>query len=510
MAALCAVTSAYAQSTPTLGDPETVSRIVEIGKNRNRVMPTLRALTNIGPRLTGSPTLRRAQEWAMGEFRRYGLKNVHLEKWGDVPVGFERGARQVGRMVTPYDFPIGFTTQCWMPGTEGKVRAEAVLAPAKPEEVAAKPEEFRGKWVVLSTPATMRGPDAASAPVVKALGEVGVAGIVFGARDERVHSSGRWVDKTYANRPKTTEILVRRSDFDRIVRNIGFGRKPVLEFDIENRWFEGPIDQYNVIADIPGTEKPDEIVIVCGHLDSWNSPGSQGANDNGTGSSVAIEAARILMAAKAKPKRTIRFILWSGEEQGLHGSRGYVVTHKDELDKISAVLNDDGGTNYQGGYQGIETMRPMMEAAFAPTAAAFPDLPMRFSVVPNMPQGGSSDHAPFNWEGVPGFFTMETGKADYGKVWHTQFDRYEEAVPEYLIQSSTNHAVVAYNLACAPTLLPRGPKPPPRTEAVDLNHNEAIGADHLYIDHDHSDDYWLAQFARVPRFMRFASIGLAR
>jgi Zn-dependent M28 family amino/carboxypeptidase len=218
------------------------------------------------------------------------------------------------------------------------------------------------------------------------------------------------------------------------------------------------------------------------------------------------------MASGAKPKRTIRFILWSGEEQGLLGSRAYVEKHKDELPKISAVLNDDGGSGYQGGYVGIESMKSVMEAAFAPTAAAFPQLPMKFVVQPQMPVSGSSDHAPFIWAGVPAFFTMEEGpKADYGKVWHTQFDRYEESVPEYLIQSSTNHAVVAYHLANAPELLARFPKPE-RRQTMNIDHALAVGADHMYEEielhlsgkeHDHNDDYVLEFVDRMRRASRF-------
>lgn len=498
LACLLAATHAAAQS-----DPATVDRIVTIGAKKNGVMGTLKALTDIGPRLTSSNNLRRAQSWAMREFEKYGLRNVHLEKWGDVPVGFERGSRQVGRMVAPYDLPITFTTQCWMPGTDGRVEAEAVAAPKDLEAAKSTAAQFKGKWVVMKKLATMRGPSVDDDEMKKVLGAAGVAGFIFGEADDRVHSSGRWIGKTYENHPTVTEIIIARPDYDRIVRNIELERKPVLAFDIENRFLKGPLPQYNVVADLPGTEKPDEIVIVCGHLDSWNSPGSQGACDNGTGSSVAIEAARILSAAKAKPKRTIRFILWSGEEQGLLGSRGYVEMHKAEMDKISAVLNDDGGTGYQAGYEGLETMKPMMEAAFAPTVAAFPSLPMRFSVLQTMPQGGSSDHAPFNWEGVPGFYTFEGGKTDYGHVWHTQYDRYDQAVAEYLIQSSTNHAVVAYNLACAPTMVPRGPKPPPRTTLV-LGSHEIAGADRDFHAHDHSDDYWLDKIDRMPRWVRIA------
>lgn len=491
-------------------DSATIQRIVDEGKNRNQVMRTLRDLTRIGPRVTGSPTLQRAAEWTADQFRKAGCKNVRLEKWGEVPVGFERGRRQVGRMVAPFESEIRFTTMNWMPGTSGKVQGPAVMNPTSMEEFEAIKPKLKGAWVVMDTPVGMRGTDLPESDVKKAVDGAGIAGRIFGARDERVHSHGTWRDKSYEKRPTEVRVYVRRSDYDRITRNVRFGRDVRLEFDIENKWFKGPVAQFNVIADIPGTEKPDEMVIICGHLDSWNTPGSEGTCDNATGSSVAIEAARILNRVGAKPKRTIRFILWTGEEQGLLGSRAYVEMHKDEMAKVSAVLNDDGGTNYQGGYVGIESMRPMMEAAFAPTVAAFPEMPMKFNVVAEMPQSGSSDHAPFNWAGVPGFFTMETGRADYGRVWHTQFDRYEEAIPEYLRQSSTNHAVVSYYLANAPTLLPRGPKPAPRQALSVLDHNHAMGSDHLYESPEehlragcnHDDDYVLEFFDRLQRAFR--------
>ncbi len=529
---LLAATAAFASgSTLKMGDDASIAKIVDEGKNRNQVMKQLRELTNNGPRLTGSPGLSRAQEWAMRKFNSYGLKNVRLEKWGEVPVGFERGRNQIGRMVEPYDREITFTTMNWTAGTNGLVRADAVTAPKTVAEVEAAPDKYRGKWLVMTGSASMRGAvDSSAAELKAAIDKLGIAGRIYGTRDDRVHSSGTWREKSFDKRPEGLNIIVNKESYDRIARNVDFGRKTTLEFNIDNRWIAGPIPQYNVVADLPGTEKPDEMVIVCGHLDSWNSPGSQGACDNGTGSSVAVEAARILTATGVKPKRTIRFVLWSGEEQGLLGSRGYVQTHKDELDKISAVLNDDGGSNYQGGYQGIETMKAMMEAAFAPTAAAFPELPMEFASSPTMPAGGSSDHAPFNWEGVPGFFTMEKGKADYGKVWHTQYDRYEFAVPEYLVQSSTNHAVVAFNLACADTLLPRGPKPAPRTTAMRLDNALAVGADRVYEDpaaylqywwehvgqggdvhgHDHQDDYVMFVVDYIKRWTKRVAVSVRK
>jgi len=448
------------------GDPATLDRIIDQGKYHNQVMSRLHELCfDIGPRVTGSPELSKAQHWAMGKFERWGLTNVHLEQWGEVPVGFERGDRQIGRMVEPFDTPITFTTMNWMPGTNGLVRAEAVMEPQSMAEFERNKAKLHGAWVICYAGTGMRGPTKAEpADIKKALDDLGIAGRIFGSQDDRVWSHGTYKDKTIDKHPTDVQIVVSKPDFDRITRNIGFGRKTVLEFDAENKWFKGPIPQYNVVAEIKGSEKPDEVVIVCGHLDSWNSPGSQGANDNGTGTVTAMEAARILRAAHAKPKRTIRFILWSGEEQGLLGSLAYVKAHEAEWDKISAVLNDDEGSNYQSGFWGYAVMKPMLMQACAPTVKAFPDMPQHFDVYTDMSNDGGSDQAPFNYVGIPGLSVRQAGRQKYGHVWHTQFDRYEEAIPEYLVQASTNHAVVSFDLACADTLLPRGPKPKPKAK----------------------------------------------
>lgn len=466
-----------------MGDSATIDRIVDEGKNHSQVMKHLRTLTSkIGPRLTGSPELGRAEQWTMSEFRRMGLKNVHLEKWGEVPVGFSRGKLQVARMISPFASEMVFTTPAWTNGTKGIVRGKVVKLPKSVEEVEAQKEQLKGAWVLLPAapprpprPAGAGSPGGApgaggsgSAPVAPqnptaditaAAEKLGIAGFIGGSRNELVLTGGTWRGKTFEEHPGAPRITVRKSDYDRLVRNVDFGRDVQVEIGAENNWVKGPMIQSNVVAEIPGTEKPDEVIIVSGHLDSWNGPGSTGALDNGTGISTALEAARILMKTGAKPKRTIRFILWTGEEQGLFGSTEYVKQHEAELPKISAVLVDDGGTNYQGGYDCIESQKEWLETAMAPTQRAFPELPMKLNVLPRMPRGGGSDHAPFNRAGVPGFFTEETGRSDYNFVHHTQHDKLEMAIPEYLVQSATNHAVVAYNLACAPGLLPREPRP---------------------------------------------------
>lgn len=440
-------------------DPAVVAKIIDEGKNKSKVMKYLRELTkDVGSRLTSSTRLDKGNEWAIRKFKAMGIQNVRLEQWGEWPVGFDRGKNNVGRMVSPFESEFHFTTPSWSQGTRGLVRGPAVMGPSDMDSFNKMKSKLKGAWVVY---ATAPGRNATATDVDNAVLEAGIAGRVYGSRNELVITSGNFRDKTYEKHPMDVRVTVRKSDMERIMRNIEYGRDVQLEFNLQNKWVKGPRKLYNVIAEIPGTEKPDEVVIVSGHFDSWDGPNSEGALDNGTGSCTAIEAARILMKVKAKPKRTIRFILWSGEEQGLFGSREYVKLHEKEMDKISAVLVDDGGTNYQGGYVGIASQKEIMEAAFAPVNAAFPELPQKFEVRERMPRGGGSDHASFNAVGVPGFFTMETGRSDYNFVHHTQHDTLEYAIPEYLVQSATNHAVVSFYLANLPDLLPRDPKPAP-------------------------------------------------
>ncbi len=298
----------------------------------------------------------------------------------------------------------------------------------------------------------------------------GPAGYISASGDERVRTGGSYRNVSMDNLPKDCEIQVRSSDYDYMNSRVSDGGTIYAEIKCDHTFTAGPIKVYDTVAEIKGTQWPDEVVIVSAHLDSWNGPGSQGTTDNGTGSSVTLEAARILTAVGAKPKRTIRFILWTGEEQGLLGSRAYVKMLKeaDKLKNISAVFVDDGGTNYEGGLHCIDSQVDFLGAATAPVNGVFwSSTDKRFLDVNIQPgrrmgggiSGGSSDHASFLAEKVPGYFWDEVGRADYGFGWHTQNDKLELAIPEYLIQSSTCAAVTAYNLACAPSLLPREPAP---------------------------------------------------
>ncbi len=290
-------------------------------------------------------------------------------------------------------------------------------------------------------------------------------GFVSSSKDERVWttSSNDWRERKLSDYPEDVEVNVRQSDYDYLATRTAEGVDLIVEFDLQNNLSAGPFPVYNVIAEIPGTEKPEEVVIISAHMDSWNGPGSQGTVDNGTGTAVTIEAARILGTLGVQPKRTIRFALWGGEEQGLLGSKAYIESlSEEELANISAAFVDDGGTNYEGGLPAADYMVEYLAAATAPINGVFySETDGEFLNVNVRPTGekidthGGSDHAAFNRAGVPGFFWDEVGRADYGYGWHTQNDRLDLAIEEYLMQSATNAAVVAYNLANAPDLLPR-------------------------------------------------------
>ena len=291
------------------------------------------------------------------------------------------------------------------------------------------------------------------------------AGFVSSSKDERVWTTARtgWKDTPLADVPTDVEVNLAGPDFDYINSRLADGAELWLEFDLQHTLTDGPFPIHQVIAEIPGALYPEQAVIVSGHLDSWDGPGSEGTVDNATGCSVVMEAARLLAESGAKPDRTIRFILWTGEEQGLLGARAYVAElSEEERANISATFVDDGGTGYEGGLPAADQMVDYLAAATAPTNGRFyaeGDGWLNVNVRPTGPRintHSGSDHAAFNAVGIPGFFWDESGQqANYRYGWHTQFDRIDQAVPAYLEQSAFNMAVTAYNIASAPTLLPR-------------------------------------------------------
>jgi hypothetical protein len=461
-----APTALVAKSGDVAQGPAIVQRLTDLGKNDNHVQEHLEHLTkSIGPRLTGSSNLKRAQDWAVGQFQSFGLE-AHLEQWGEFPVGFDRGPSH-GGMVAPEKRDYTFITSAWTPGTSGAARGPALKFPTTDDELAALKGKLKNAWLVRSTSSQQPKQDFIDG-VRKAMLDEGAFGEIRAGRGDLLLMSGNYNIK-WDELPKRISITLRNDDHKDLTDRLDKGDAVELEFNVDNRFVKGPIPQYNVVAELKGSTKPDEYLIVCGHLDSWD--GAEGAVDNGTGCATTIEVARLLTAAGAKPERSIRFVLWSGEEQGLFGSEGYVRDHKADLDKITTVLNHDEGTDYLSGLTITHEMEAAMTTACASLNDLDPAMPFKLDVGDDLKSSPDSDHWPFVKAGVPAFFWKQSGGADYNHCHHTQYDTFDAANADYQKHSATVAAIAAYNIANLPAKLDRTNIAPlePRRMGVDLD-----------------------------------------
>jgi carboxypeptidase Q len=490
--------------------PDVVTAVARESETNSQVMAHLDHLTNkIGPRLTGSERLTQAVEWARDRFKSFGIENARLEEWGTIEVGFDRGVHSGFLKAKGETTPLVFGTNAWTPGTDGMKEGPAILAPDDEAGLDAFRAKAKGAWIV-------RPPRC---HVTKEVNEIcekegGFGTVANGG--ELILTSGNHRTK-WSDLPKLVRINLHKPQYEDLVKRLQAGEALTLGFDVQNRFKQGPVTVFNVLADIPGTEKPDEMVIVGGHIDSWD--GATGTTDNGTGVATTLEAARLLMAAGAKPKRTIRFMLWSGEEEGLLGSAAWIKKHPEALDNISAVVVHDGGTNYVSGIQSTEDMLPMMKTALAPVIALLgqkmeesvddspqsgrggpfgesrpgrdsasrpaPDESMKFVIrqVGSLPRGVGSDHDSFLARGVPGFFWRQAGRANYTHTHHTQYDTYAAAISEYQKHSAKVIALGALGLANLAEKLPRPKETANRSMAPNRRRlGIQIGEDDLTIE----------------------------
>ena len=466
---------------PATGLPSVDSVVDAIWAEQDlQVMDHLDELANgIGPRLTTSKNLQEACEWAADRFRSWGLQNVRLEKWGEWPVGFDRSI-STGRMVQPRKEKLVFATMAWTAGTNGPTRGQVIRVPESEEDLAALRGSLKGCWMLTIPKSPKFGSDGDDfrSKLGRAFDEEGIAGIIRPSGNELVRTSGSYrVDPD--NLPTRVTVWLRRDQARRMSQMLHDGQAVIAEFNIGNHFTPGPIPLYNVLAEIPGTEKPEELVIFGGHLDSWD--GATGTQDNGTGIATTLEAARLLGTMGVKPKRTIRFMLWSGEEQGLVGSRAYIKAHPEENELISACIVHDGGTNACSGIKTTPGMMPMFEEVFAPIihyTKDNEDEDLRFRVVEarSLPRGVGSDHDSYLSAGVPGFFWEQRGDASYSYVHHTQHDLFENAVASYEENTSRVIAATAWRLANATGMVPRHDMagPPPRRLGIFLAEGSTV------------------------------------
>ena len=541
-----------AQQAPAPDPNDPIQRIKDEGMKRSQVMQTLSYLSDvIGPRLTASPGMKRANEWTRDQLTKWGLQNAHLEPWGPFGRGWTL-KRFSAQVIEPTAFPLIAYPKAWSPGLATPVTSDVVYIDAKTE---ADLEKFKGKLngkIVLSAPtrdvaahfdaqgtrlnekellaladapeprpggnrrnfdnpqfraafelanAKLRFFQAEGAALVidPSRGDGGTifvqsASVPSPPRDPKATGPApRGLSPFDKSGPKVTpQMVLSVEHYNRIVRMLQAGEPVKMTVDLSVEWQDADLMGYNTIAEIPGTDLKDEIVMLGGHMDSWHS--GTGATDNAAGVSVAMEAVRIIQALGLKPRRTIRVALWSGEEQGLLGSRAYVTEHfgsfsnpatsaapatgsantsgngngngngngsasaaptlvkKAEYEKLSGYFNLDNGTGkIRGVYlQGNEGVRALFRQWLTP----FRDMGASTLSIANT---GGTDHLAFDGIGLPGFQFIQDEIEYDTRTHHSNQDVFDRIQGDDMKQAATIMAAFVYQTAMRDEKLPRKP-----------------------------------------------------
>ncbi len=530
------LTPAAAFGQQAVSSPDATGKLIDEGMNRSQAMATIRYLTDvIGPRLTNSPGQKRANKWTKEQLEKWGLTNAKVDPWGEFGRGWE--LKNFSAMVTAGEQTTAFRAypKAWSPSTNGAVTSDVVYYDATND---AELEKFRGRMkgaIVLLAPergvndifkpTATRQTDAELAQLENAgpppppqtpaaptdaqkaqqafnykrtmmLFEEGAAVTIdsgFGVDAGTIRVMGASLPPTAPgtpavpglriaskNAPKIMPQLVAEVEqYNRLVRLIKQGVPVKMTVDLQTQFYDDDLQGYNTIAEIPGTDPAlkDEVVMVGAHLDSWHA--GTGATDNGAGTTVAMEAVRIIQASGLKPRRTIRIGLWTGEEQGLLGARGYVaknfgtlgdgsdadafkafggqavpVNKKAGHDKFAAYYNLDNGTGQIRGIylQGNSQLRSIFKDWLTP----FKDWGATTVTISNT---GGTDHLAFDAVGLPGFQFIQDPIEYFTRSWHTTQDVVDRVLEQDLKRSAVIMASFAYNTAMMNDRLPRRSEP---------------------------------------------------
>ncbi len=477
--AACVATTLFAGQEPV--DRATIERIRQEGTDRSKAVAYFDHFVDVvGPRLTGSPAHKAAAEWARAQLAAAGLSNAHLE-----PFDFGRGWELTGftlEMTSPRYMPLIGYPQAWSAATDGvlagtplflgdtsaaeieqlepRLKGAIVLSqPMQTEFVRAdraQPSTATEKVTIGAPPmpGTRRSQDDARR-ITQALREGG-AGVVL--RPSAGEHGTMFVLGGDAGANAMPSVVLAAEHYNMIARMIAAGVPVTLRVKVGSRYLESDTNSYNVIADLPGTDPAlkDEIVMVGGHLDSWHS--APGATDNADGAAVVMEAARILRAIGATPKRTIRFALWSGEEEGLLGSKAYVAQHLEgpahaaARAKFDVYFNIDPGAGPVYGFylQGQENVAAIFDAWLEP----FQSMGARKNVVDRI---GNTDHLSFTAVGLPGFNPIQDYVNYDVRTHHTNMDTPERVREADLRQAAIVFASFAWHAATREAQIPRPP-----------------------------------------------------
>ena len=497
----------FAQSDAT-------AKIRKEGLDNSKVMELAFQLTDVsGSRLTNSPGFLRAANWAKDELTKMGLANALLEPWGDFGKGWEQTRCYVA-MTAPYYTPIVAIPRAWTGSTSGKkmISSDVVLIKAKDsaELVQKYSGKLKDKIVMVYSKDTLRPSFTADAdrftdvqlekmanskPDTARRQQGNLSPEQLAARRQQ-QSLQRQMDGFYKHEKPALVlsmngrgndgtlfvqnggsyikdsasyyawVMLSSDDYLRVQRLVDAGEQVQIEADVKTKFYDTDIKGYNVVAEIPGTDPilKNEIVMLGGHLDSWQ--GATGATDNAAGCAVMMEVLRIIKATGLQPKRTIRIALWSGEEQGLLGSRNYVKNHfadpadmilKPDHEKISAYYNLDNGTGKVRGIylQGNKDAGPI----FAKWLEPFYDLDAKTITIDNT---GGTDHQAFDAIGIPGFQFIQDVLEYDTRTHHTNMDTYDHLVPADLKQAATVIASFVYNTSQLEQKIPRKELPKAR------------------------------------------------
>jgi carboxypeptidase Q len=495
----------------TQSDLDAVYKIKDQGFNHSQVMDVMSYLTDVyGPRLTNSPNIKAAGLWTMDKMKQWGLVNVHEETWGPFGRGWSN-EKFSAMMIQPRPFILIAYPKAWTPGTgDGPVTGDAVLMQVQTDDELTKAEaqfkgQLKGKFVLTAPPEDVKphfDPDAnryteaqladlsiepvpsvaagrndfaerfarframreLNTKLQKFLVDEGVAAWL----EPSPHDDGTVLVQSGGDRdpkgpPAPPRIALAAEHYGRIYRLLQKNIPVTLQIEDENKFYDDDLNSFNIIGEIPGSDKSlaDQIVMIGGHFDSWHA--GTGATDNGAGSGVMLEAMRILKDSGVKLRRTVRIGLWTGEEEGLLGSRAYVKEHfgdpatmqlKPEQAKLDAYYNVDNGTGkIRGVYlQGNEAVAPIFEEWMKP----FHNLGMDTLTIQNT---GGTDHLSYNAVGLPGFQFIQD-EIDYeSRTHHTNMDLYERIQEPDMKQMAVIVASFVYLTANREEMMPRKPLP---------------------------------------------------
>ncbi len=492
--------SFFLLSTVTVfAQKEVVNKIIEIGKTDNQTMQHLDVLCNrFGGRPVGSDAYENAAEWAASKFKEWGMQ-VQMDEAGTVPVGFNRGP-WFGKLLAENGMDLHFATPSYTAGTKGLQTGHVLLEPKTQEEFNRMKGRLKGAWVLItgtsggwpidfSANANHRRDSLIAANIeirkknhdiedqnkkatnvadkkellpladepalfYKQMKDAGILGIIQSAPVPiRVLYDRKNVDSmTFETLPDLPDIKLDEHQYSVIEQMAKERRNFFLEFDIRNHFKMGPVKYYNVLGIIPGTKYPDEYVVMGGHLDAFDV--GTGGVDDGSGATPTMEAARMIMKAGAKPKRTILVFLFAGEEFGLLGSKSWVKRNPEKLAKISNMFNRDGGPTVANSLSVPASWMEDFEKICEPLNSINPEFPFKLKKLDPLPRpkvAAGTDAGSFAVEGVPALtFGTEDTKGynfSYGEIWHTERDLYTKSIPEYQEHTSIVTAIVVLGVA---------------------------------------------------------------